>query len=199
MCFNDGGDGGASDYREAEEERQRKTIEQQNAINSVFDTYDEDFTNQQAQNYLDYANPQINEQFGDAMDGLRFALDRQGITRSSMAAERKAKAQKALAREQVAAANRAETFAGETNKAIEAARREVLTDAGSLADANAAASLATRSAAANARPPTYEPLYDIFRDVTAGLATQADLERRNSARYPGVLFDTGSSARTVKG
>ena len=101
MCFNDGGDGGASEYREAEKERQRKTIEQQNAINAVFDTYDDDFYKNRAQDYLNYANPQINEQFADAMDDLRFALDRQGITRSSMAAERKEKAQKALGREQI--------------------------------------------------------------------------------------------------
>ena len=197
MCWGDSGDGGAAAAAEAEEERQRKVLEQQDAINAVFDTYDEDFYDQQRQNYLDYANPQIQEQFGDAMDELRFALARQGITRSSVAAERKAKAQKALDREQTASNLRAQKFSNDTQKAIESARGEVLQDAGSLADADAAAALATTSAAANAAPPAYEPLYDIFRDVTKGLATQHDLEQRRSARYNSGLFNTGNSVRNV--
>lgn len=197
MCWGDSGDGGAAAAAKAEEERQAKVLEQQGAINKVFDTYDDDFYKKQTQNYLDYANPQIEDQFGDAMDELRFALARQGITRSSVAADRKAKAQKALDREQTASNLRAQKFSNDTLKAIEAARGEVLTDAGSLADADAAASLATTTAAANAAPPAYEPLYDIFRDVTKGLATQHDLEQRRSARYNSGLFNTGNSVRNV--
>ena len=197
MCWGDGGDNGAEEAREAEEERQAETIRQQDAINKVFNTYDDDFYTTQRQNYLDYANPQIEEQFTDAMDELRFALARQGISRSSVAADRKKKAQKALDREQTAANLRGKKFSDDIKVKIEQARGTTLDDAGSLADADAAAALATTSAAANAAPPAYEPLYDIFRDITKGLSTQADLERRRSARYDSGLFATNNSSRNV--
>ena len=46
--------------------------------------------------------------------------------------------------------------------------------------------------------PTYSPLGALFVGVTEGLATQADLERRNKSRYDlSGLFGSSDSSKVV--
>ena len=46
--------------------------------------------------------------------------------------------------------------------------------------------------------PNYNPLLALFEGVTAGIATQADLERRGRNRYDTGLFSTSKASKVVE-
>ena len=205
MCL--GGGGGDDFLREeyarqkAEEEaRQGRITAGKAAIDSAFAGYDDNFYAGQAQNYMDYANPQIEDQYTDAMRGLTRALSRSGLSQSSIAAERKAKIERQLADAQADAARQGQSFANDTRQSLASVKNNLVSQNQSLADPTLIANMAANQSMAASQLPSYNPVAQIFADATAGLATQSQLEARGKNRYDmAELFNlNGGSARNVQ-
>ena len=198
MCWgSSGGDGGAAERRKAEEARAQRVRDSRGAVDTVFGTYDDDFYNKRRQSYLDYANPQVQQDYEDAMGELMGALASSGRTKSSLAAKRKAKGQELMDRAQADVNMKAEGHVADLEAALAEAKGNMYTQASNLADVDATTNLAIGQFQSASKPPVYNPLTDMFADLTAGLATQADLERRNQARFNTGLFTTGDRSRNV--
>ena len=97
MCLGDGGRKtqlAEAERQRAEEARQveyAKKVQMQ--LKTAFAGYDDDFYKGITQNYLDYARPQVEDQFKDAARQLRINLARNAMLDSSVNVDRKAKLQ----------------------------------------------------------------------------------------------------------
>lgn len=202
MCFGSSGDGGAAEARKREEERQARVNEGAAEIEKVFSQFDDSFFDKRRQAQMDYERPQIDDQYKDALGELAFALSRSGLRNSSVGATRRAKGAKDYNFQLQESAARGERSAADAKKAIlgaDGVKEQLLTNNMAIADPTAAANAAISAAQSSSALPKYEPLMDLFADLTEGLATQADLERRGKSRYQSGLFSPsyGGSGRTV--
>ena len=203
MCFGGGGDDFLKDeyarQRAEEEARQGRITEGKAAIDAAMAGYDDDFYAGQAQNYIDYATPQIEDQYTDAMGSLIRALSRSCMSQRSLAAKRKADLQEKLNNAQVDAARQGEAFANDTRSALAGVKNSLISQNQSLADPTLIASMAANQSNAASQLPSYNPVAQIFADATAGLATQSQLEARGKNRHNmAELFSLdGGSARNV--
>ena len=198
MCWGgSGGDTGADDARAEEEARQKRIRDSRSSIDTIFNTYDEDFYDRQRYAYLNYATPQVEDKFGDAMRELTFALSRSGKLDSALAGRREAKAQKMKDQAMIDVNKQADDLVYTMKGNMEKARGDLYDQASSLADVDAARTLAISNFDTTSKPPVYNPITDLFVKVTEGMATQADLERRQKSRYDSGLFTTSDSSKTV--
>ena len=95
MCLGDGGQAQAQEQAELqraqEQARQGRVRAGKNNIDSTFAGYDDDFYDSRTQSYIDYAKPEVADQFKDATLQLRAALSRNGMLQSSVSADQTAK------------------------------------------------------------------------------------------------------------
>ena len=131
------------------------------------------------------------------MRELTFALSRSGKLDSALAARREAKAQKMKDQAMINVNKQADDLVYTMKGNMEKARGDLYDQASSLADVDAARTLAISNFDTTSKPPIYNPVTDLFVKVTEGMATQADLERRQKSRYDSGLFTTGDSSKTV--
>jgi len=200
MCWGgSGGDTGASEARAEEEARQERIRDSRAAIDTIFNTYDEDFYDRQRDAYLDYATPQVEEQFGDAMRELTFALARSGKLDSALAGRREAKAQKMKDKAMTQVNQQGDDLVSTMKGKMISAKGDLYDQASSLADVDAVRTLAISDFDTSSKPPVYNPITDLFVKVTEGMATQADLERRQKSRYDSGLFSTSDSSKNISG
>jgi len=198
MCFSSGGgDGGDAKRRREEAERQARIKKGNQSIDNTFSAFGDEFYDQQQKNYLDYANPQLTDQFQEASKELVLALADQGLLNSSTAAETFGKLDKKKGLWERQIADKARNFRNQSQGKVEDARSELQNQNMNLANPSLIASRAASRAESLNQLPVYEPLLELFADATEGLATQAALERRGKARYDTGLFSNPSSTRIV--
>jgi len=197
MCFGGGSDPGKA-ARQAEAARQAQIAQGASRINQTFDSrFNDDFYGGIKQSALDYYNPQLERQIEDARRNLTLSLARSGNLQSSEMARRKALFDEEIGQAELDVANRARGYADDSRNRVASARSNLLRQNSAMGGGGGQLALAQADALANT--PTFDPLGAMFQNVTAGLATQADLERRNRARFNTGLFggsDSGSG-RTV--
>lgn len=205
MCL---GGGGGDDFLREEYERQRAEEEARQArieqgkqeIDSAFAGYDDAFYANQASNYMDYATPQIEEQYTDAMRELTRALARSGLSQSSVAAERRANIERKLADAQADAARQGQSYANDVRQSLASVKNNLISQNNALADPTLIANMAASQSSAASQVPNYSPVANIFANVAEGLATQQQLEARNKNRYEmAELFDLGGGSGRVVG
>jgi len=184
--FGDGGAGReASRARNEELARQGRIARASDETRRKFrDVFSDDYYAQELQKYQDAYTPDITRQHAKAVQNMQAALMRAGLFDSSVAAQKAGESTEALAnannevkqRGLAAQANRKQDVAGAENTVI---GQLINTADQQAAFENAAAAIRT-----NTSPTPTPMLGQIFTDLSAGLATQADLERNNQARYP---------------
>jgi len=200
MCLSSGGSNVAERQRQEEEERQARIREGKTNIENRFADFDDNFYDTRRTSYLDYANPQLEDQFQDATRDLTMALARSGLLNSSARSRRFGDLQKQYDNQSRAVADKAMDYENQARSAVGAAKSDLLTQNQSLADPTLAASSAQNRAENLSALPSFSPLGQLFAGVTDGIATQASLEARNKNRYDmSGLFNMGSSARNVGG
>ena len=162
--------------------------------------FGEDFFNKRRQAFIDYATPQLESQRGDAARELTFALDRSGNLDSSSRADQGRRVGKLYDLNRQDIADKGQEYANTARTNIEDARSDLIKTLNATGDAQGAASGAINRAAALSAPDTYSPLTQLFADFTAGLGTQAALERaealsgRDYARHNTGLFSAARRA-----
>lgn len=198
MCMGGGGDGGAAERaRKQEEERQARIRKGNEEINTAFARFDDDFYNQQTQNYLDYANPQLTDQFNEAAKELTLSLANAGLLNSSVGAQKRADLDKKLDLQKKAIADKGNEYSLQARKSIDSARGDLQNQNMNLANPTLIAQNAALRAQSFNELPAYQPLLELFADATDGIATQAALERRGMNRYDTGLFSPKSSQRVI--
>lgn len=165
--------------------------------------FGDDYFNKLRQNYIDYATPQLEKQYGDASKELTFALARGGNLDSSVRGDKAGELQQLYDLNKQQVADQALSYEGEARNSVEDARSNLIATLNATGDAQGAASSAIARASALSKPAAYSPLSQLFADFTAGLGTQAALERANyygggqAPRYSTGLF-TPKNAVSVK-
>lgn len=204
MCFFDSGGGEAQQARADEYARQQRIKEGTAKINTTFDSqFTPEYFNGLRSKYLDYSLPQLQNQYGDASNELKFAMARGGITDSSVSAQKKSKLDELNALRAREIADTAQGFSTKAQTGVEDARSNLITTLNATGDAEQAASSAINRASVLSQPQQYNPITSLFTDFTAGLGTQAALERASAMgspvkpRYNTGLFGGSSSVRNT--
>lgn len=186
MCRSSGGGDGGAAQREAE--RQARITEGYNQIQTIFGGFNDDFYNQRGQSYVNYANPQLEDQYSKAVEALTFALARNGRLDSSTAGDRRAKLQQDYEKQKTAIADRGLQYSNDARRSVEGSRADLVSLNSNLANPTQVASEAQGRLAGLQASPAFDPLGPLFVNVGETLGTQADLERRSNARYNTGLF-----------
>ena len=197
MSFLFGGGGGdkeAERARKEEQARQQEIRQGTRRVNNIFDNqFDKPFFREQRRNFIDYANPQLENQYGDAQKELTFSLARGGNLDSSTRGEQVSELQKLYDLNKQKVADDARAYATTARQNVEDARSGLITTLQATGDAQGAANQAISRAGVLSQPPSYNPLTDLFAQFTSGLGTQAALEKANA--YSGgqvpVRYNTG--------
>lgn len=166
--------------------------------------FNDDFFNRQRQNYIDYASPQLDQQYGDANKQLTFALSRSGLLDSSVRGEKAGDLQRAYDLNKQKIADDALSYETQSRNAVEDARANLISMLNATGDAEGAANAALARSQALSQAPSYSPLTSLFADFTSGLGAQAAAERSYAAGGPRPamvtgLFGTPSAAVQVRG
>lgn len=178
--------------RREEEARQDRIRKGTAAIDNTFGQFDNSFFDSIRQSYVDFARPQLDEQFGKARDSLTFDLARTGMLDSSSRVNRTGELSSLYDRENLNIADTARTFETQTRGNVENARADLIGMLNATGDNQAAAQAAQSRAAIVSQPPAYSPLTQMFTDFTSGLSQQAALERSAALGSPvRPRFNTG--------
>lgn len=187
-----GGDGGAAQARADEMARQARIREGTDKVNTMFDSqFTPEFFSGRRQAYLDYATPQLEDQYARTLKNLTYALDRAGTTDSSIRAQKLADLQKLYDtnKRQVA-----DTALGQENAArsnIESSRNSLINQLVATANVENAVNQATNQAKILTAPEPYQPLAQLFSQFATSLGAQADAERNAYYSNEKPYYDTG--------
>jgi len=203
--FGSSSSGEAEAARKAEEARQKRIRQGTDSINQTFDSqFTDAFYGGRRQAFLDYAQPQLNDQYGGAQKDLTFALARNGTLDSSVRGQQVGELQKLYDLRSQELADQALSQEAEARNAVEDARSGLIVSLNATGDAQQAANSALARSQALSQPQAYSPLANLFVDFTNALGTQAALEKANyysggqtGSRYNTGLFSPSSSAVKV--
>jgi len=131
--------------------------------------FDDNFFNSRRDAYLNYAKPQLEDQFADQNKNLIFALARGGNLESSLAAERKAKL--GLERDQrvIDLGNEAQNIVNSSRQQIEGARGDITNQLLASGDNSLAVQNAMRQASNLQQMPGFSPVGQLFNDAAGGI------------------------------
>ena len=205
MCFSNSGAKAASREaeraREQEEARQAEIRRGRQNIDQTFSQFDDNFFAGQRQAFKDFALPQLDQQFGDASKELSFDLARSGLLNSSVRGEQGGRLQRLYDQNMQQVTNEALSREQQQRTSIEDARANLLSMLQTTGDAQGATNQALSRAAVLSQPQPFSPMGQLFQDFTAGLGTQAAMERAGSVsggrfqpRYDTGLFGAPSNA-----
>jgi len=165
-----------------EAERQAKVDAGLANIEDVFSQYDQDFYDQTSDAYMDYAQPQLEDQYAEGLKQLQYALARGGRFNSSTEVNRKAGAAEDLAFQQQELASKALQAAKGQQQAVADAKEKMIRLNEVNANPDLAASLSNSQAGLLNQPPKFDPLINVFGKITEGLAQRDEIENRRKTR-----------------
>lgn len=127
--------------------------------------------------------PEVNDQYEMSLRDLRAALLRSGISNSTAAVDmqRGLDEQRGKALQDIK--SNVQGVVNQRRQQIANAELQTIGQLQASGDASAAAEQARSMINLNTKPEAWSPLGQVFTDVTAGLATQAELERAGRNRY----------------
>ncbi|TXN10700.1 hypothetical protein FV219_06040 [Methylobacterium sp. WL122] len=169
-------------------------------INDTFGQFDDAFFDKQRQSYLNFALPQLDDQYGKAQRDLTFSLARDGNLNSSAQSYQNGQLQKAYDTNRTTIADQGQNYANQARSSVEDARSGLITTLNATGDASGAANSALARSSALAQPPAYSAIGDAFGAITGGLATQAQLDRAQAIASGRTLNGVGlfSTAGAVR-
>lgn len=184
----------AAKARADEQARQERIRKGTTDINTTFDgQFNPAFYSARKQSFLDYANPQLEDQYGDAQRELVFSLDRAGLLDSSVRGAKTADLQKRYDLNKQQVGDQALSYENQTKASVEDARSNLIAMLNATGDAQGAANSAITRASALTQPAAFSPLSNLFADFTSTLGAQAALEKANyySGGQTGSRYNTG--------
>lgn len=194
----------ADEARATEEARQGRVRQGMDAIDREFAGFDDNFYNGRRQAYLNFANPQLDEQEAAARRELSYALDRAGLTSSSAAGEKMRDLELSIGRQRQAVAGTADDLVTQARGDVGNARTQLVSTLNASADPAAATTLASSRRSELAAMPSFSPIGQLFASVAQGIGGAASgFNNQNAyntaARDYGVTVRSGAggSSRTI--
>jgi len=191
----------AKQARLAEEARQQRIRDGMATIDSSFAPFDNNFFQGIRDNYMAYQQPQLDNQFKNASDGLTFALARAGTLNSSIAGDKQARLTSRYDNGLASILSQAQQSADATKARIGAEKSGLVSMLNATGDASRIGNEATARTQMFFNPvPTYNPIGDIFGGVATGVGQYLNTQKNQR------IYDTyfgggngGSSSRVIGG
>jgi hypothetical protein len=175
------------------------------AIDGLFNQqFDDNFFNQRREAALGYYMPQLDQQYGDARDQLKFALARGGNADSSAAAAQQGDLEQKYGTLRQSIADKARGFETNARNNIENARSGLIANLNATGDAQGAINSAQARLKALSAGDEYSPLADLFSTSLSLAGQQGALERADQMsggvvgpRYRTGLFGPSNAVRNT--
>jgi len=171
----------AAEARAREEKRKADIQLGQTRINETFSQFDDPYYDARRTAYLDYANPQLNDQHEEARKNLTFNLARGGNLRSQAGIDQLAKLSQAFQFQQANTLSEADRQRQLLRDDVENERQQLFNQLDASADPDAASNAAlTRSQFISGQVPAFSPLGDLFSNVAMTGGSQYLAGQRNA-------------------
>lgn len=158
--------------------------------------FTDDFYNGRKQAYIDYATPQLEDQYGKAQKELTFALARGGLLDSSVRGQKAAELQQQYDLNKQQIADQALSYETSAKNSVEDARANLIASLNSTGDAQGTVNSAISRASALSAPQSYSPLTQLFTDFTSALGTQTAVNKANALSGGGTTTTSGTGLFT---
>jgi hypothetical protein len=164
MCSGGGSKKSKAEKRAEQEEARRQAAVKAGtaAINGEFSSFNDDFFNKRQNAYLEFALPQIDDQFKEAQEQLIYALSRSGNRNTSAGATELGKLDKQLGdrrRQQVDAARQ---VANQARQDVAGQKSDLIAQLNATFDPASASAGARSRAQFLSQAPTFQPLSGLF-------------------------------------
>lgn len=181
-------DNSAEIARQKEEERQSRINQGKANIDSAFSAFTPQYYDKFNQDYLNFYNPQVDDQFTDARQGLRYNLARAGIENSTPAQKAFSDLTKSYGDQRQAISSKALEATNNVKTQVEQNKSDLYSQNIAAADPSLSAISAAGRAGALQTPPSFSPLADLFSGVAnAGAAYMYGSNRALPAGYRNAL------------
>jgi hypothetical protein len=206
--FGDGGAGREAKRARMEElARQGRIAQASSETRTKFrDVFSDDYYARELKNFQDAYKPDIKLKYDRAVQNMQAALMQAGLFDSSVRAQKEGMAEEARGDAEKNVTASGLKAQADRKQEVAGAENTVINQLINTADMGAAAENAANAIRTQSSPTPTPMLGQIFTDFSAGLATQADLERNRQNRYslfgriPGWSAGGGSRyTRTVGG
>lgn len=187
----------------ADEEARKARIKDGTAkIDQNFARFDDAFFDGYRDSYMDFYQPELDRQFGDAKDELTYALARAGTLNSSMAGEKLGDLTSAYDTQRALTLSQANGEAQNLRGQIADEKSSLVALLNATGDSNRAANEAlARSQQLFQRQPSYNPIGDVFLGAASGIGSYYAGRQNREAydTYFGGRAPSQGSSRIVRG
>ncbi len=159
----------ADRLRQAEERRQQNITQGQQEISSAFGQFDDNFFNQRAQSFKDFAMPQLDRQYQDQMRQLTAALARSGNLNSSVRGDLMGQLQREYDTGKLSLAEQARGFADQARTGVSAAQARLMESNAQLADPGMIRNSAMAEAQGLMANPQFAQLGQLLSNLSANV------------------------------
>lgn len=164
--------------------------------------FGEDYYQKRAQDYIDYATPDLERQTKRTRDDLIYALARAGNLDSSAAIQKDNELTQAADAARISIGNKGLDYANQQRSNVENVRSGLVAELNATGDSTAAAQSALRQAFNLNTPQGFSPLADVFGSFASTIAQiGSNAGNRYSGFFPSArpLFSPGRSSMRVVG
>lgn len=176
-------DNSAEIARQQEEARQAKITQGKSSIDQAFSQFDDPFYQNISKSYTDYYEPQVQDQYKQALDKLTYNLGRQGVLQSTTANDQFSKLEDKLKQTETDIGSKATDTASQQKANVQAQLNDLYSLNTSSADPSLVSSRAAAASTGLRTVPSFSPIGDIF----AGLINQgANGVAAQQNGYPGL-------------
>jgi len=174
--------------RQIEEERQGRIREGMGRIDETFAPFNDAYYQGLETTAMNTFQPDIDQQYQDAVRQATFALSRGGNMRSSAGADAFRRLRERRDTAALEASDRARGIAGDRRREVEGTRNTLVSQLNATADPTAAAQQAASQAALLTAPPTFSPIANIFGALTQQLADAQSYNRGGVRNWATGIF-----------
>lgn len=180
--------------RQQEAERQQRVTAARGNVDTAFQPFNDQYYGGYRTAYIDYYNPQLREQYGDARRTLVTRLAQSGNLASSYGADQIGRLDREYQRRGSQIVDEANASANDFRSRVEQQRSNLYNLATSAEDPAAVGAQATTMASTLQAPPVFSPLANAFGDFLNTAAIAVANERRGYTGTGTGLFRPASTA-----
>jgi hypothetical protein len=174
-------DNSAEIARREEAARQARIATGQESIDSAFSNFNDDFFSGYQNDYTNYYNPQLDDQFADANKKLTLRLAQSGNLTGSVGATQLADLQKYYDQQKLAITGNATSAVNDLRGSIDNRKSQLYADNRASADPGNAATAAASAAESLQPAPLSSPLANVFSNFFADIGDTAAV--RNNTQF----------------
>jgi hypothetical protein len=201
MCFGKKPpqDNSAAIARQQAAEREQRVGQGKEKIDQAFSVFDPQYFDKFQSDYLNYYNPQVDEQFGDARQNLKYDLYRSGTQDSTPGQQKFGDLIEDYGNRRREVASKALEATNAIRSSVEGNKSDLYQQNVAASDPSLAAISATGRAGSLSTPPAFSPLADLFGGgINAGASYLAGRNKALPAGYQNAFSaPKGGSASYV--